>query len=614
MFKEVKAKGHTPQYRMHKYYARRPFNVFNNIIQHFSKEGDIILDSFCGGGVTIFEACSLGRKAIGVDINPLATFITKMQLFNDDLDNVSRILDDFVNNCKKKYNNYYFIKTYNDAGFIDWVEWAYVVACPLCQSNIILSESNKIRNGVYKCPKSSCKGTKGIKRVNAKPVSSIPLRIKYTSSIDSKPKFITDVKNVRKYLKDIESEDVEIEDLVKPDFQIPMDWDRQYEDRLLEKGIIHYSDFFTKRNYTINTLIFNDLLKLKLSYSEHIIDYIYFLFSSSIRYTNNMTRVTDNWEGGNPTSMDKHAFWLPNQYIETNIINVLEKRKKAIIKGFKYSYETLPINCIAATNFSDLKSDKNYLLINSDASKLNIPDSSIDVVITDPPYGSNVQYAELSTIWNAWFMLYQNLDNYIYKTEEAVVNRKSGYDGAKDEEDYEDLLYKVFEECFRVLKEDALLIFTFNNKNIKVWIAMLKAVTKAGFYLPEDGIIFQDFISSYKNTAHLRFSGNIHGDFVYTFKKGKNKIRSKINDQSFEIILKNQIDMAIKNIFVESKSFSTPELYEVIFTSMVTTLMNHISSSFDNNIAIDVSKLSNDYIMRYLKQKLNYDNGNWSKR
>lgn len=29
--KSIEAKGHTPQYRMHKYFARRPYNVFNNL-------------------------------------------------------------------------------------------------------------------------------------------------------------------------------------------------------------------------------------------------------------------------------------------------------------------------------------------------------------------------------------------------------------------------------------------------------------------------------------------------------------------------------------------------------------------------------------------------------
>ena len=41
-----------------------------------------------------------------------------------------------------------------------------------------------------------------------------------------------------------------------------------------------------------------------------------------------MTRVTDNWEGGKPTAMDKHAYWLPNQYVETNVIDIMRNAPK----------------------------------------------------------------------------------------------------------------------------------------------------------------------------------------------------------------------------------------------------------------------------------------------
>ena len=79
--RSVKAEGHTPQYKMHKYFARRPYNVFKHIIKHYSSKGDIVLDSFCGGGVTVFEAAALERNVVGVDLNPLAAFISRMQMF-----------------------------------------------------------------------------------------------------------------------------------------------------------------------------------------------------------------------------------------------------------------------------------------------------------------------------------------------------------------------------------------------------------------------------------------------------------------------------------------------------------------------------------------------------
>ena len=43
-----------------------------NIILRYSKEGDVVLDQFAGGGTTLVEAKLLNRDIIGVDVNDVA--------------------------------------------------------------------------------------------------------------------------------------------------------------------------------------------------------------------------------------------------------------------------------------------------------------------------------------------------------------------------------------------------------------------------------------------------------------------------------------------------------------------------------------------------------------
>jgi DNA modification methylase len=69
---------HTPIYKIHRYFARRPYSIFNELIKHYSNPNNIILDPFCGGGVTVIEALRLRRRVIGVDLSPIASFITEM--------------------------------------------------------------------------------------------------------------------------------------------------------------------------------------------------------------------------------------------------------------------------------------------------------------------------------------------------------------------------------------------------------------------------------------------------------------------------------------------------------------------------------------------------------
>ncbi|MGI6651621.1 MAG: DNA methyltransferase [Limnochordia bacterium] len=154
--KSIKAKGHTPQYRMHRYFARRPYNVFRGLISHYSKKGDIVLDCFCGGGVTVFEGAALERKVVGVDINPLATFITRMQMFNGDITALERLYEEFSLQIKEKYEKWYRVDFGDDSGICEWTEWAYIIRCPECGHEIVLSEENKITNGVYRCPNELC--------------------------------------------------------------------------------------------------------------------------------------------------------------------------------------------------------------------------------------------------------------------------------------------------------------------------------------------------------------------------------------------------------------------------------------------------------------------------
>jgi DNA modification methylase len=43
-----------------------------NIILRYSKEGDLMLDQFAGGGTTLVEAKLLNRNIIGIDVNDMA--------------------------------------------------------------------------------------------------------------------------------------------------------------------------------------------------------------------------------------------------------------------------------------------------------------------------------------------------------------------------------------------------------------------------------------------------------------------------------------------------------------------------------------------------------------
>jgi len=65
-----------------KHIAPFPEEIPNRLIQMYSKEGDYILDPFCGSGTTNFMAVRLGRKTIGYDLEPKHIDITKKRCDN----------------------------------------------------------------------------------------------------------------------------------------------------------------------------------------------------------------------------------------------------------------------------------------------------------------------------------------------------------------------------------------------------------------------------------------------------------------------------------------------------------------------------------------------------
>jgi len=64
-------------YKIHPFYTKQPSNVVGEYIRHFCPEGGLVVDPFCGSGVTAIEALTNRRRTVCIDLDPLAVFITR---------------------------------------------------------------------------------------------------------------------------------------------------------------------------------------------------------------------------------------------------------------------------------------------------------------------------------------------------------------------------------------------------------------------------------------------------------------------------------------------------------------------------------------------------------
>ncbi|MCS7060831.1 MAG: site-specific DNA-methyltransferase [Anaerolineae bacterium] len=62
------------------YPTQKPLALLKRIVALASNVGDIVLDPFCGSGTTLVAARQLGRRWIGIDINPQAIEIARARL------------------------------------------------------------------------------------------------------------------------------------------------------------------------------------------------------------------------------------------------------------------------------------------------------------------------------------------------------------------------------------------------------------------------------------------------------------------------------------------------------------------------------------------------------
>lgn len=81
--------------RFHPYFAMCPPPLARQAVAEYSQPGDLVLDPFCGAGVTLIESMILGRASLGVDVLSIARFISKVKTTVVDiaLDDALRVAD-----------------------------------------------------------------------------------------------------------------------------------------------------------------------------------------------------------------------------------------------------------------------------------------------------------------------------------------------------------------------------------------------------------------------------------------------------------------------------------------------------------------------------------------
>jgi len=494
------AKRHPALYLIHRYRARKPHNVVAEYIKHYTKENDIVMDPFCGSGVVAIEAIAQGRRVIAIDLNPLATFITRTSLVPikvKDLEKAykhlekvakQRIYQLYTTTCRKKHK-----------AIIQCLVLSFVVECPNCKQDVTMDKATRPegeRQNVYRCP--NCKKSFNYAQLDIK--DEVPTQIQYECEICGK----TEWRNATKI--DISDHKRFADRTVPywyPSVKLSYPTSKRFMTRRRGETIV---DMFDRRNLIALSVLWHEIENLEAP--NDIKDILKVAFSASLEIMSKLNpfRPPKSTKSG----WTVHEYWIPAVHSLNNVWSAFANRFQTVKKG-----KLDQLNVREAQNFADLERGANVFIKTHSALDLSFVDSNkVDYVFTDPPYGGAIQYYELDVFRLAWLQGEQEDPRFRldWWKDEITINSQQN----KSFEYYHNLLSGAFKEIFRVMKPESYMTVTFHSTEVKVYNSIIRAGVYGGFKL--EHIIYQPpAVRSAKASLHPYTSAS--GDYYIRFLK-----------------------------------------------------------------------------------------------
>lgn len=508
---------------IHNYMARKPYNVVSAIIEEFSSKDGIIYDPMMGSGTTLIEASKLGRRAIGTDINPVATNLCSMSLTKWDLDRVNALIDEFVEKVSRSCSDVY--------SFCDEGQNRVIERCHFDVADgelIPTSYWYKVQNG---------KKLSGRKKANAG-------ENLYKNYGEFEKRSLTRLTN----------------HVLIPNSRIA-----------IKEGASVF-DYFCNRNLAALDKIFSILDGYKGTYGYEVLEII---VSSSI----NLIKLSDK------KASSQIPFWLPKKNVTSrNATFIIEQKALAMKKGLQFLSES------CKTYVGD-----GISIYNSPAQSLSedkLPEHSIDLVITDPPYTDQVPYMEYNQLW-----YYLNgLEEQIRFKDELVVSDAPGRNKSYD--DFNEVLTAIINRTAKALKKNGIFTMFYHSFDLKSWKDILLMMQNAGLrYVSQIPTAMPR--KSFKTVMSPRCT--LDGNYLLIFVKDNHTLNhtftGNINDA-----VERAVDCARK-IIQSAEHTTTQDLYD----------RGMLRESFEDGylaILADKYKTFADVIENNFK----YENGYWEEK
>lgn len=518
-----------PIYNAHSYHTKVPHKAIMPFIKHYTEPDDIVFDGFCGTGMTGIAAQVLGRRAILSDLSPAASFIAYN--YNTPIDaeeferEAKRILAEVEAECGWMYETLH--TDGKTKGKINYTVWSDVFLCPYCGNEYVFwevaldKETGKVIDD-YLCPHCNAEVTKrkSQRATNSFFDASIGKDITQAKQV---PVWINYSVGKKRYEKAPAAADLELVKTIEsaaipywyPTYQMPEGYNTEQPKR--SHGITNVHHFYTKRNLWVLACLWSK------SQTASIKSPILFLNEQVI------------W------GMSKLARYVPTHYSQVNqyLSGTLYIGSQVVEVTPRYILENKIGNLNKA--FNKVHSIEENIISTNSANSINLPSNSTDYIFTDPPFGNNLMYSELNSLWESWHKVLTN------NRPEAIINNIQ----LKGLNEYKDLMTSCFKEMYRILKPNRWITVVFHNSKASVWNAIQDAMTRAGFVVAQVTVLDKKQ-GSFKQVTS---AGAVKNDLVINAYKPKKDFEEhflRLAGEGLEMeFVKEHLDHLPKEINIE---------------------------------------------------------------
>jgi len=516
-----------PIYNAHSYHTKVPHKAIMRYILHYTEPGDVVLDGFCGTGMTGVAAQLCGdrdavqelgyfvdddgnifdrrpatddhtpslnalpsafsrlgaRKAVLVDLSPAATFIAYN--YNTPVDaaafdrEANRILREVEAECGWMYETWHVPPASDKGeelkggamqgikGRINYTVWSEVFLCPECGGELVFLDEAldpETQRVRESFPCPHC-GAEMSKRTLDKCRITVydPVLRRTVETLKRQPALIDYQVGRNRYSKRPDVADLKLLEKVEA-LPVPV-------------------------GFPISELPYMHMTHERMRIANYGVTHLHHFFLPRARHVlhalwNKAQAVSDSRLRAMLLFSVEQAIWgmsLLNRYGPTHYSQV-----NRYLSGVYYISslisEVSPWYILEGKTerlrkaFSRLHHvAKSVVVSTQSAAASTLPDESVDYIFTDPPFGENIYYADLNYLVESWHGVTTD------SAPEAIVDQAK----RKTLDDYQSLMRAAFRTYHQALKPGRWMTVEFHNSHNAVWNAIQEALQSVGFVIAD---------------------------------------------------------------------------------------------------------------------------------